>query len=64
MQIQKKLLADYNIDRIMAVFKDFSNEYIFDAKSAIRRIKPPMCDKCNSQMVHNGYNEFLFQICS
>jgi len=23
-QIQKKLLADYNIDSIMAVFKDFS----------------------------------------
>jgi len=29
-QIQKNLLSDYNIGGIMAVFKDFSNEYIFD----------------------------------
>ncbi|MCK9325623.1 MAG: hypothetical protein M0P69_09010 [Bacteroidales bacterium] len=45
----------------MAIFKDFSNEYIFDEKSVIRKIKSPMCDKCNSQMVHNGYNEYSKQ---
>jgi hypothetical protein len=41
---------------LLEVFGDFDNNYEYTAKGIFRRKASPFCPKCNSSMVHNGYN--------
>src|SRR5665647_3400498 len=38
------------------VFGSFDNNYEYTAEGIFRRKAPPFCPRCNSPMVHNGYN--------
>ena len=57
-QIQTKISGTRNDDLIRCVLGDISNEYIFDSNSVLRSIKPPICNSCGAQMVHNGFNTY------
>lgn len=43
---------------LMEVFSSFDNSYEYTAEGIFRRKVSPFCHKCNSPMVHNGYNTY------
>ncbi|HWR24723.1 MAG TPA: ISNCY family transposase [Methanosarcina sp.] len=43
---------------LMEVFSSFDNSYEYTAEGVFRRKVSPFCHKCNSPMVHNGYNTY------
>lgn len=43
-------------DVLMNAFKGHSNEYEYTPDGIFRKIIPPPCPLCGSQMSHNGYN--------
>jgi len=41
---------------LLEAFGSFDNNYEYTAEGIFRRKTPPSCPRCNSPMVHNGYN--------
>ncbi len=41
---------------LLEAFGSFDNNYEYTAEGIFRRKAPPSCPRCNSPMVHNGYN--------
>jgi len=39
-----------------SVFKKYNNDFEYTSKGVLRRITPPKCLNCDTQMNHNGYN--------
>lgn len=43
-------------DVLLKIFSGYGNDYEYTADEIFRRIKPPICSDCGTQMGHNGYN--------
>ncbi len=41
-----------------SIFNGFGNKFEYTKKDIFRRKIPSQCPKCNSQTVHNGFNQY------
>jgi len=45
-------------DLFFSIFENYNNDYEYTSKGVLRKITPPKCLNCDTQMNHNGYNTY------
>ncbi|MBU4607528.1 MAG: hypothetical protein KKA38_03245, partial [Euryarchaeota archaeon] len=45
-------------DSFFSAFENYNNDYEYTSKGVLRKITPPTCSNCDTQMNHNGYNTY------
>ena len=43
---------------LIAIFGEYSSDFVYTATGIFRRTVPPVCPKCGTQMNYNGYNTY------
>jgi len=43
---------------LLAIFREYSIDFVYTATGIFRRTVPPVCPECGTQMNYNGYNTY------